>query len=136
MGISERLAYIKGLLEGSGLKFGATEQKLVDALIELLTDMAGTITDMEEDLCELYDGFDALCENLDDLEGDIDYLFDGDDAELRLNENDMLYDVECPNCKEFTCIDEDTLLQGDISCPGCGEKLEFDVDCSEEDKDE
>ncbi len=44
-----------------------------------------------------------------------------------------MYDVKCPKCGNTVCIDEDTLLQGDIDCPNCGEKLEFDFDCDCED---
>ena len=37
-------------------------------------------------------------------------------------------------CGEKISFDEDTLTEGSIECPNCGEKLEFDL--GDDDKDE
>ena len=36
-------------------------------------------------------------------------------------------DSTCPVCQEEIVFDEDTLDSGEIRCPNCGEKLEFDL---------
>lgn len=131
MTILERAAYLKGLMDGSELTFGDKEKKVVDAVMELLSDMAEQITEMDEGIGDLYDGLETVYDSLDAIEEDLDYLFDGEegcDCDSEDGE-EQLYDVECPKCHEVTCIDEDTLLLGDINCPNCGEKLEFDFSC-------
>ena len=131
MNVSEKAAYLKGMVDGSDLSFSDKEKKVFDACMDLLSSMAARITEMDEELSELYNDFDLICDGFDDMASDIDCLFGlgGDDEDLEALEDDVLYDVECPKCKEMICIDEDILLQGDINCPGCGEKLEFDVGC-------
>ena len=48
-------------------------------------------------------------------------------------DEEAYYDVCCPNCNEEFCVDEETLLEGGIECPGCGEHLEFgDIECDDE----
>ena len=47
MGISEKAAYLKGLVEGSNLGFNDSQQKVVDALLDLIQDMATAVTDIE-----------------------------------------------------------------------------------------
>lgn len=138
MSINEKMAYLKGLMEGSGLTFGDKEQKIVGAMMDMLSDMAAKITEVDEDLSNLYDGFDDVCDSLDDIEEDIGYLMDdegGCSCGHHHDGEESLYDVECPKCHEVICIDEDTLLGGDIDCPNCGEKLEFDFDISPDCKD-
>ena len=45
------------------------------------------------------------------------------------------YEITCPNCDEEFSVDEDTLLDGGVECPVCGEHLEFDLDdcCCDDD---
>ena len=44
-------------------------------------------------------------------------------------------EIECPACHEPFVVDEDTVLDGSMECPACGETLEFEVSC-EDDEDE
>lgn len=132
MNVKEKIAYLKGLLEGSDLKLGDKEKKIMDAMMDALVSMSEIITDIDEDLSDLYEGFEGMCESIDEIEDDIDILYNsGDfgDIDMMPEDDDPLYDVECPNCHEMTRIDEDTLMEGDINCPKCGELLEFDIHC-------
>ena len=124
MTISEKAAFFKGLVEGSELHFGEKEQKVVDALIDLVCDMAQTITKTTEDVDDLYDSVEEFYEELNDIEDDLDELFDDEDYD----DDEQLYDVECQNCHEIICVDGETLIKGGLECPNCGEKLEFDFD--------
>jgi len=131
MTVTEKAAYLKGLAEGLGIDAESKEGKLFDAIIDLLDDMALTVSDLEDGLAELSDQVDAVDEDLDALEQD---FYDDED------EDEEFYEVTCPGCGDIVCLDEDMLLEGEIDCPNCGEKLEFDFedcdcnvcDCGEE----
>ncbi len=125
MTVSEKAAFLKGLIEGSDLKFGEKEQKVVDALIDLICDMAQTVTNTAKDVDELYETVEDVYDELDAVEEDLDELFGDEDIG---DDEQQLYDVECQNCHEIICIDEETLMKGELECPNCGEKLEFGLD--------
>ena len=55
-----------------------------------------------------------------------------EDLEEEDEDDDTYYEVTCPSCNETICLDEETLLDGGIACPNCGEELEFDFDCDGE----
>ena len=130
MTVNEKVAYLQGLVEGSELNLGAKEKKVVDAMLDVLAEIAKTVQDFDADIENLYEGYDAVCDSIDALEDDLDGMFDimDDFDDEEYDEEEMLYDVVCPKCSETICIDEDMLLVGDIDCPNCGEKLEFDFD--------
>ena len=133
MTVTEKVAYLKGLAKGLDLAQDKAETKMFDAIMEVLEDMALTVSDLEDEVAELGEQIDAVDEDLADVEelvfGDYDDECDccGDEDE------EAYYDVCCPNCNEEFCVDEETLLEGGIECPGCGEHLEFgDIECDDE----
>ena len=140
MTLSERTAYLKGLMEGMKIDTESNEGKLFKAIIETLDDMALTVSDME-------DVVDAVCDELDSIEEDLDtieeYLLDDEDEDEDEEEDwddedefdfgdETIYEVKCPVCGSVINLDEDMLEAGSIECPDCGEELEFDVDDVEE----
>lgn len=132
MTVTEKVAYLKGLAEGLGVDEGTKEGKLLNAIVDVLTDMATSVEDLEDYTAELTEQVDAIDEDLDLLESDYyeDYEEDDDCEPL-----DEYYDVCCPNCDEEFSVDENTLLEGGVECPNCGEHLEFDIeqcDCDDE----
>lgn len=151
MTLTEKISYIRGLADGLKLDESKDEVKVLKAIIELLDDMALTIADMEELYDEMSEQLDAVDEDLADLEEDFyeddccdcgcdcdcdDDLCDcccDDDCDCDCDfEDEVFYEVTCGKCGETICIDEDTLLEGEIVCPVCGEVLEFDfsdLDC-------
>lgn len=124
MTVSEKVAYLKGLIAGSDLQLGTKEKSIMDAMVAVLEEVGETIKEFDEDINDLYDGIDVVCDNLEAIEEDLDVLFD----ERADEPDDILYDFECPNCKHVVGIDEDTLLDGDLNCPYCGQKLELELD--------
>mgnify|MGYP001259252561 CR=1 FL=1 len=48
MTISEKSAYLKGLMEGMNLNTESNEGKMIAAIVDLLGDMAKRVTDIEE----------------------------------------------------------------------------------------
>ena len=150
MTISEKSAYLKGLMDGLKLTTESDEGKMIAAIVDLLGDMAKKVTDIEETTIAISDELDEIEEDLDAIEDfimaededeDWDYEEDEDewdeDEEYEEgfdfgDEDSTIYEVECPVCGEIINFDEETLEAGAIACPGCGESLEFSLDEEDE----
>ena len=123
MEISEKVAYLKGLAEGLALDTESKEGKLIAAIIDVLDDMSGKFEDLEDELCDVEDGLDAVSDDLEDVE---EVVFDEDEEDGEDDED--CYATTCPTCEETIYFDESVLEDGQVICPNCGEKLEFDLD--------
>ena len=139
--ITEKVAYLKGLVEGMDIDQSTKEGKVLTAVMDVLSDLATTLEDLEEYTAELTEQVDAIDEDLDLLESDYyedweedDDYCDGCCDDCDEDCGDEFYDVTCPSCDTTFCVDEETLLEGGIECPNCGENLEFEIE--EEDEDE
>ncbi len=149
MTISEKSAYLKGLMDGLSLNTETDEGKMIAAIVDLLGDMAKRMKDIEDTTIAISDELDEIEEDLDaiedfimdeededdDWEYDEDEDWDDEDEDEGFDfgdEDTTIYEVECPVCGEIINFDEDTLEAGSIPCPNCGEKLEFDVEEDEE----
>ena len=134
MTVTEKVAYLKGLAEGLGIEENTKEGKLFKAVMDVLSDLAVRVEDLEDSTAELTEQGDAIDEDLDALEGD---FYDEDECDCCCDDEDdeEYYDISCPNCDEEFCVDEETLLEGGIECPNCGEHLEFDIECCDDDDD-
>ena len=126
MEITEKVAYLKGLAEGMELDTEKKEGKLLAAIIDVLDDIALEIADMKADQEELYDGLDAVSDDLEDVE---DAVFGEDDEDEEdvyeyeePEEDEDCYATTCPTCEETIYFDESVLEDGEVICPNCGEK--------------
>ena len=148
MTISEKSAYLKGLMDGLKLDTEKDEGKMIAAIVDLLGDMAKRVTDIEETTIAISDELDEIEEDLDAIE---DFIMDEDEDEdyeedeldwedededfeegFEFGDEDTtIYEVEC-TCGEVINFDEEVLEKGSMTCPNCGETLEF----SFEDEDE
>ena len=137
----EKVAYLKGLFEGMEIDESSKEGKLLKAVVEVLGELAEDHADLEDYVAELTEQVDAVDEDLSSLEDvvyeELDDECDGDceGCDGCDDLDDDLYDVTCPSCKESFEVDEETLLDGGVDCPNCGEHLEFDIE-DDEDEDE
>ncbi len=143
MTLSERAAYLKGLQEGLKLDTEKPEGKLISGIIEMLEAVAVSVRELQEnaevvsdELDEIEDALDELEEAVDDVEDCLDDWLDDDDED---DEDDYPYDdvcfeIKCPSCEYEMTVDEADLEQGSITCPNCGELLEFDFDDDEEEE--
>ena len=148
MTLSEKAAYLRGLMDGLKLDTETTEGKMISAIVELLGDMSKKVTDIEDTTIAISDELDEIEEDLDAIEDFImdeenddedDDLYDYDDDDEFDDEgfdfgdeDSTIYEVECA-CGEIIDFDEETLEQGSMVCPNCGETLEFSL---EDDEDE
>ena len=145
MTISEKAAYLKGLMDGLNLDTEKAEGKMISAIVELLGDVTKRLTDVEETTIAISDELDEIEEDLDaiedyilDEEDDEDDWYDEDEDDEELwdddeefeegfeygDEDSIIYEVECA-CGEVINFDEETLEKGSMLCPNCGETLEF-----------
>ena len=137
MTISEKAAYLKGLMDGLNLDTEKAEGKMISAMVELLGDVTKRLTDVEETTIAISDELDEIEDDLDAIEDfimdeDEDYDdddFEDDDEDCDCDECDcdcdeIIYEVEC-SCGNIIEFDEETLDQGSIVCDKCGETLEF-----------
>ena len=128
MTITEKVAYIKGLLEGLALDESKPETKVIKVIVDALDDIALTAADTEQRV-ETLEGY---CDELDDDLAVLEDEFYGDVDEDDEDADDDVICVECPNCGEEVCLD-DSMDFSKIKCPACGE--EFSCEISDEDKD-
>ena len=144
MTLTEKVAYLKGLVEGLGIDETTSQGKVTKAIVDILDDMAVSILDLEDSTSELYEEVEALDEDLGNLEDD--FYDDEDECECDCDcdccdcdcdcccdedeefDCDEIYEVECPNCHEEICIDGEILELGSIECPNCGENLTFEIE--------
>lgn len=141
MTISEKAAYLKGLSDGLDIGSETKEAKLINAIIDLLGDMADEFEDLNDALTDIGDEVDAISDDLEDVE---DFVFEEDDDDVCCCEDEddddaydedeepILYTVKCPSCGNEITVDEDVLDLGAINCPNCNELLEFDFDEDED----
>lgn len=141
MTLSEKSAYLKGLMDGMKLDTEKDENKLIASIIDLLSDISASVEDLEDnaiavsdELDEIEDDLDAIDELLSEIEDDEDEDFDLGDDDYAFDD-DVMYEVTCPKCGEVAQVDEETLLQGSINCEKCGEPLEFEFDEDDEDEE-
>ena len=118
MGISEKVAYLKGLMEGMKFDTESNEGKLFAAIIDVLDDIAFEIEDLTDEVMELEDGVDVISDDLADVE---DLVYEDEEEE------EECFATTCPECEEEIFFDETLLEDGEVICPNCGAKLEFDL---------
>ena len=140
MGISEKVAYLKGLMEGMNLSADSNEGKLFRAIVDVLDEIALEVEDLTDEVMELGDGLDVISADLSDVE---DVVFDKDDYEELDDEDDEdeddeeeCYATTCPECEEEIFFDDSVLEDGKVECPNCGATLEFDPADLVEDEEE
>ena len=126
---TEKVAYIRGLAEVLELDDSKNDVKVLNAIIDLLDDLAMSLADLEDGYSDMADQLDAVDEDLGSLEDD----FYGDDEDDEDDEDTCYYEVTCPNCHETICLSEDIIEDGQMDCPNCGETLEFDIDECDDD---
>ena len=147
MTISEKSAYLKGLMDGLKLDTEKPEGQMISAIVDLLGDVTRRLADVEETTINICDELDEIEEDLDAIE---DFILDDEDEDEDWDlddyddddwdddedyeegfdfgdEESTIYEVKCV-CGEVINFDEETLEKGSMICPNCGETLEFSFD--------
>ncbi|MBQ6824523.1 MAG: hypothetical protein IJN82_03150 [Clostridia bacterium] len=124
----EKVAYIKGLLQGLKLKDEDPYKELFVNIVDVLEDMAAAVADAEDNIIDLDEYIQEVDEDLAAVE---DFL----DEECDDCDEDDYYVIVCPTCGEEFPVDDEIAEQGNVKCPNCGEDLEFDLNDIECDGD-
>lgn len=126
----KKVSYLKGFADGLDINEKTDEGKLLKKMIEVLDEMSDAICDLAQDQDDLYDQVEAIDEDLGELE---EYFYDDedDDCDCDCDCDDEYFEIECPNCNEIICLDEDFFDDEDapIICPSCGKEIELDFSC-------
>ena len=152
--LRERVAYLKGLVEGMQMSELTNEGKLLREIIDVMDDItlavedlesiqeqqSEQIDDLEQDLCEIesaiFDyGMEPDYSDEDEYDADgheyleCDLQCDGQCSEKCEHE---VYMVECPYCYEIIELEKEMFINGKenvIECPKCHENIDVEWIC-------
>lgn len=120
MTISEKAAYLKGLMAGMKIDDDSDEGKLFKAIADLLEDISLSVADLEDGQAYLEEYIDELDMDLGEVERDF-YDCDDDCCDC--------CDDDCCDCCDDDCCDCDDLCDCFATiCPNCGEEICYDAD--------
>ncbi|MGN0662301.1 MAG: CD1247 N-terminal domain-containing protein [Faecalibacterium sp.] len=142
MELTEKAAYLKGLIEGLGVDESTKEGRIIKAMSELLCELASSVREIDADMTQAYDQLNDISAELEDLEADLYEELEDDDSEDEDDElpmdtddsNDPYYEVACPNCGETVYVSEGDLDAGEAICTSCG--VTFEVALADDEADE
>jgi len=141
--LNEKIAYLKGLIEGYGFSEKDQVQNVLTEIINVLQDMAYEVDNLQEAHNELEAYIEEVDEDLDLME-DVFYgeMEDIDDEEPLcchhdhdLDDEDDLYEVVCPACQEVYLASFEDFDADDVQCPHCGEDFKLEESVLERLKD-
>ncbi len=125
--LTERAAYLQGLAEGLDLGKDSKEGKVLNGMINLLQDIALSVSDLREAHSELETYVETLDEDLNDLEGEV---YEDSSLARDMDDEDML-EIDCPNCHETVYFDPEILDEDgvtELTCPNCDTVVFIDED--------
>ena len=125
---TEKLKHLNNLIKSMGITGESKEDKLFLAVTDALNEMA--------EILECYDeAFDGIAEVIADVEESVyeleDEVFGDERPELGGYDDefdDGIYEINCSNCDKVITVDYDALDEGEVTCPGCGEVIEFTIE--------
>ena len=146
MNITEKVAYLKGLMDGLEIDKSTKDGKILVAIADILEDIAVTVADN----CDQIDAIDEDLDNLEEFVYEGDFFDDEDDEDWDDDDycfgdcgdcdgcddfdcDEYEYEIECSNCHETIFIDESAFEEGKtFECPNCGTILEAYTELDDE----
>lgn len=125
--ISNKVAYLKGLAEGMQLDKMSNEGKMLSEVLDVL----GDICDALDGLSQAQNDLQSYAENIDDDMTDLEEFFmdlGDDDEESTPEDDDDLYEVQCPACGHVYLTDFESFAEDDVICPKCNTKFTLPED--------
>ena len=134
MDLNAKAAYIRGLMTGMEFDPASKNGKVIAAMMDLLEEMAASVTEHDNALDQVYDELETLDQDLDDVVADLYGEEDEDEESDDEEDGEELYEVTCPNCGAVSTVDEETLLdqQSELVCPNCGAAFDIELEGTEE----
>ena len=128
MTINEKVAYIKGMLEG--MELDSKEAKLITAILEVLDEVGLALEDADASFDAIDEELNAINDELDEIEEVLDECCDEEDDEDEdwdeFDDEDFV-EIDCPNCEQKFVID----LDDDCCC----DDDDCDCGCHHEDEE-
>lgn len=148
MSAFEKVAYLKGLIEGMEIDTQSGKGKLFSVIADILEELSSDIAGIEKSVCDLAKKTDTLSDDISDIEDVVydydDNIDDNDDfrcpgcpaANIEDKSDPLFFELTCPACDKTITVDEDVFNLGSIQCPNCGEMMEFDFGEDDEVKED
>ena len=137
--IAEKIAYLKGLAEGLGVNEDTNEGRIINGILDVLTELNEYIGELDDDLFDVETSVEEISEDLADVE---DELYGEDDCDGYCDDcdeccdfDDDVYEIECPECGKLVYADAETLEEEEIYCPNCHSKVDIDIPDDLEDEE-
>ena len=123
--LSDRVSYVKGLAEGLKLDTDKNEGKLIEKILELLSELTEEVESLRQDHEDLNEYMEAIDSDLSDLE---DAFYededDQDDEDGADGDDDNVVEYTCPHCGEEMTFEVDSFdFDEDYLCPNCHQPL-------------
>ena len=139
MTITEKTAYLKGLLEGMNLDESTNEGKLLCAIVDVVNDIALELADIELQTETIHDELDAIEDTLDEYDVAFEEIEENLEDLYELIEDteyddccdccDDDCDCDCDDCDDCDCdCDDCDEIYYELECPTCAEKIVLDED--------
>ena len=124
--ISKQIAYLKGLMDGLDYDDSSKEGRIFKCILGVLDEIDASIDDLYDYQDEIAEQVDIIDEDLAAVESEFAEECDCDCECCKCDDYDdediEYYELDCPQCGETICLDEDFFdVDDDIVCPACGE---------------
>lgn len=134
MNLTDKMAYLRGMVDGMELDLTSTKEgKVLGQLLDVMQDLTAYVSDLQtqvDELTEVCDLFDQDLGDLEDIvydEDDEDDAYyscddddDFDDDDFDDDDDETLYETVCPSCNNVIALSESVLEEGEMPCPCCG----------------
>ncbi|MBR7165775.1 MAG: hypothetical protein IKD18_05795 [Clostridia bacterium] len=121
MTVSEKVAYLNGMMEGLDFQADTKEAKLIKLMADILEDVALELTECQDDIDDINEYMEAMDEDLTNVEEELFGEFDDEDEGCcccdECDDEDC-YEVDCPHCGETVCFEEAPEAES-FPCPAC-----------------
>ena len=134
MTVTEKVAFLKGLMEGLDFQADTKEAKIIKMMAEILSDLAEEVVTLQDDVDDINEYLEAVDEDLTNVEEELFDCYDEDEDDCCCDcdcdcdcdcEDEDCYEVTCPHCGDTVCFEE---IPEDESfpCPSCHEDIPLD----------
>lgn len=125
--LEEKVAYLRGLIQGSNFVKDDREKMIWDSLSEFCSQVTQEVKELRNDQEEMREYMEAIDEDLHLIEEYFDQETEGNGDEVEFesparfrNEEKTVLELKCPQCKQALYFEEEPDSY-QILCPDCGQ---------------
>jgi DNA-directed RNA polymerase subunit delta len=129
----ERVAYLKGLMDGLGIDDSTNEGKILINIIDVLDDIVDEIAELHDSRAELDEYVQTIDEDLSNIEDEL-YGQNSLDEDGDYSGKAQYIEVECPHCHDIVYFTDDIFdIEDELLCPNCNETIYDEEDNNDAD---